>query len=115
MDILAVESSDKFSLHLLVERVESEHFRAWVPELFDCVALAETRDAAIATVQEKVRARLKNIEVLTLEIPNNPWLDFIGMFKGNKYFDEIAAELLAERELDIDGASSVKIEEKQND
>ena len=107
MNLLAVDSSDKLSLRVLVERVESGHFMASVPELVDCVALAESREAAIAVVQEKVTARLKNIEVLTLEVPKNPWLDFIGMFKGDKDFEEIAAELRAERELDFetDGAA----------
>jgi predicted RNase H-like HicB family nuclease len=102
MNLLAADSLDKFSLHVLVERLESGHFRASVPELVDCVASAETRESAIAAVQEKVTARLKNIEVLTLEVPKNPWLDFIGMFKGDKDFEEIAAELRAERELDFD-------------
>ncbi|BAZ16601.1 hypothetical protein NIES4071_84790 [Calothrix sp. NIES-4071] len=72
MNLITVKNSDKLSLHVLVERLESEHFRAWVPELGDCVVSAETREAAIAAVQEKVTARLKNTEVLTLEILNNP-------------------------------------------
>lgn len=102
MNLLAVNSLDKFSLHVLVEQLEPGHFRAWVPELVDCVVSAETREAAIAAVQEKVTARLKNIEVLKLEVQKNPWLDFIGMFEGNKDFEEISAQLLAERELDFD-------------
>ncbi len=102
MNLQSVDSPDKLSFHLLVERLESGHFRASVPELVDCVTSAETREAAIAAVQEKVTARLKNTEVLTLEIPKNPWLDFIGIFEGDKDFEEISAQLLAERELDFD-------------
>ena len=78
---------------------------ASVPELADCVALAQTRDAAIALIQEKVKVRLANIEVLTLEVSKNPWTDFIGMFEGDDEFAGLAAELRRERELDINGAA----------
>jgi hypothetical protein len=37
-------------------------------------------------------------------VANNPWTDFIGMFKGDDDFADIAQELRAERELDIDTA-----------
>lgn len=104
MNLLAVASLNRLSLHVLVERTESGHFMASVPELADCVALAETREAAIASVQEKVRSRLLNIEVLTLEVSNNPWTDFIGMFEGDDEFAELAAELRTERELDMNDA-----------
>jgi hypothetical protein len=99
MSLIPVASLNNLSLHVLVERVESGIFMASVPELADCVAKAES-SAAIAAVQEKVKARLLNIEVLTLEVPNNPWTDFIGMFEGDDEFAELAAELRKERELD---------------
>jgi hypothetical protein len=102
MNLLAVPSLNGLSLHIMVERIDSGHFMASVPELTDCVTLAETREAAIATIQEKVRARVVNIEVLTITVPDNPWTDFIGMFEGDDEFAEIAAELRQERELDID-------------
>ncbi|MFB2770619.1 type II toxin-antitoxin system HicB family antitoxin [Pelatocladus sp. BLCC-F211] len=76
---LAVTSLHKLSLHVLVEQAESGHFIASVPELPDCTVEAETRDTAIASLQEQVKARLANMEVLTLEVANNPWTDFIGM------------------------------------
>ena len=50
MNLLGVASLNRLSLHVLVERTESGHFMASVPELPDCVALAETREAAIASV-----------------------------------------------------------------
>ncbi len=105
MNLQSIANLNKMSLHILIERGESGHFMASVPELVDCVAWAETREAAIAAVQEKVRARLANIEVLMLEVANNPWTEFIGMFEGDDEFAQLAAELRAERELDIDGAA----------
>lgn len=101
MNILPVTSLNRLSLHVLVEQASSGHFIASVPELPDCVASAETRSDALADVQEKVRARLTNIEVLTLEVANNPWTDFIGMFEGDDEFATLAQELRTERELDI--------------
>lgn len=103
MNVLAAASLNSLSLHVLVELTSSGHFMASVPELPDCKALAETRLDAIAAVQQKVKARLANIEVLTLEISNNPWTDFIGMFEGDHEFAELAQELRAERELDMNG------------
>jgi predicted RNase H-like HicB family nuclease len=67
MNFQAIASLKKMSLHVLVERVESGYFMASVPELADCVALAQTREEAIcaersseaiAALQEKVRVRL---------------------------------------------------------
>jgi hypothetical protein len=100
MNIQSVANLDKVSLHIVVERAESGHFMASVPELVDCTAEAQTREAAITSVRDKVKARLANIEVLTLEVTNNPWTEFIGMFERDDEFAELAAELRAERELD---------------
>ena len=41
------------------------------------------------------------MEILTLEVSNNPWTDFIGMFEGDEDFAQMAEELRTERELDI--------------
>ncbi len=99
MNLQAVANLNKMSLHVLLEQVESGYFMASVPELIDCVASAETREAAIAAVQEKVKMRLANIEVLMLEVSNNPWTEFIGMFEGDKEFADLAEELRSEREV----------------
>ncbi len=96
MNLQAVANLNQMSFHVLIERVESGHFMVSVPELVDCVASPETLKAAIATVQEKVRARLANIEVLTLEVANNPWTEFIGMFEGDDEFAELVAKLRKE-------------------
>ncbi|WP_414564230.1 MULTISPECIES: type II toxin-antitoxin system HicB family antitoxin [unclassified Anabaena] len=101
MNPLTVTSLNKLSLHVLVKQAESGYFIASVPELPDCMVEAETREIAIASLQEQVKAKLANMEVLMLEVANNPWTDFIGMFEGDKEFAELAQELRDERELDI--------------
>jgi hypothetical protein len=112
MNLQSVANLNKLPLHILVERLDSGHFIASVSELADCVAEAENREDAIssmgfayASVQEKIKARLANIEILTIEVSNNPWTDFIGMFEGDEEFAELAEELRAERDLDINGAA----------
>lgn len=102
MNPLVVTSLHKLSINVPVQQAESGHFIALVPELPDCTAEADTRYTAIASVQEQVKAKLANMEVLTLEVANNPWTDFIGMFEGDEEFAELAQELRTERELDID-------------
>lgn len=110
VSLLAVTSLNRLSLHVLLEQTSSGHFIASVPELPDCIAEAANRSDAfpfgvaegIAIVQQQIKTRLANIEVLTLEVVNNPWTDFIGMFKGDDDFADIAQELRTERELDID-------------
>ncbi|MBX9254888.1 type II toxin-antitoxin system HicB family antitoxin [Desmonostoc muscorum CCALA 125] len=116
MNLLAVTSLNRLSLHILIEQASSGRFIASVPELPNCVAEAENRSDAfpfgvavragsrregIASVQQQIKTRLANIEVLTLEVVNNPWTDFIGMFNGDDDFADIAQELRSERELDI--------------
>jgi hypothetical protein len=108
MNLQSVVSLNKLPLHILVERLDSGHFIASVSELADCVAEAENREDAIssmgyayASLQEKIKARLANIEILTIEVANNPWTDFIGMFEGDEEFAQLAEELRTERELDI--------------
>ncbi|WP_339385968.1 hypothetical protein [Calothrix rhizosoleniae] len=36
-----------------------------------------------------------------LEVADNPWTEFIGMFEGDDEFAELTAELRAERELEL--------------
>jgi predicted RNase H-like HicB family nuclease len=112
MNLQSVVSLNKLPLHILVERLDSGHFIASVTELADCVAEAENREDAISSMgyayaflQEKIQARLANIEILTIEVANNPWTDFIGMFEGDEDFAQLAEELRTERELDINGAA----------
>jgi len=48
-------------------------------------------------VKEKVKTQLENIEVLKLELTNNPWIEFIGMFKDDDDFKKLAQEIRDER------------------
>ena len=50
---------------------------------------------------ECIKKRLKNSKIVTLEIDSpqtdNPWMKVAGMYKDNPLFDEVLAEIEAER------------------
>ncbi len=50
MNLLAVTSFNRLSLHVLVEQAQSGLFIASVPKLPNCTAEAETRSDAIAPI-----------------------------------------------------------------
>ncbi len=51
--------------------------------------------------KENLTPVFMNPLTVTLEVANNPWIDFIGMFEGDEEFAELAQELRDERELDV--------------
>ena len=58
----------------------------------------------MTTYRRRLELARANTEVLTLEVSNNSWTNFIGMFEGDDEFAELASELHTERELDMNDA-----------
>jgi hypothetical protein len=113
MNLLAPFSPDHLNFHFLLRQTEAGQVVASVAELADCQVSAATKEEAIALLQEMVRDRLSQIEVVPFELKierpaqqENPWIEFIGMYEGDADFAEIAAELRAERGLDEPGITS---------
>jgi len=97
MDTLTVTDVNDFFVHILVEHTDSGNFIASVPELPNCRSEATTRSEVISSVKEKVKTQLENLEVLKLEVTNNPWIEFIGMFKDDDDFKKLAQEIRDEK------------------
>lgn len=101
-------SKADFNFHVLLKRTDSGRVVALIAELADCQVEAETRKEALVAIQPLVGNRLSDVEVLPLEVSlndmrgENPWTEFIGMFEGDAEFAEMAAQLWAERKLDVD-------------
>jgi hypothetical protein len=101
-------TAKELNLHVLLEQTPTGHTLATIAEISGCQVEAPTREAALAALQTKLSDRLSKIEVLPLTIPTlqpaqeNPWIEFIGMFKGDEEFAEIANELRAAREIELD-------------
>lgn len=76
---------------VLVERLKKNGYRARGTEPFALTARGATREEALAKLQAKIQARLKNgTEVVGLEIgpQPHPMLKFAGMFKDDPLFDD---------------------------
>ena len=95
----------------MVERTESGQTVASVLELPSYQVEASTEEQAIAELRQMVISRFAKVKIMPLELPlaqlaqTNPWTEFIGMFEGDAEFAELAAELQAERDLDMDNVA----------
>ncbi|MGI0493857.1 hypothetical protein ACN4EG_18900 [Alkalinema pantanalense CENA528] len=107
MNLLDSRSIKSLNLHILLKFV-GEQFVASVVELNDCQVTAPTREAAIEALQKLVTAHLTGTEVLSFPVipeesiteQENPWTEFMGMYKGDPDFAEIMTEMRAERGLE---------------
>jgi len=97
-------STQSLNLHVLLEETQTGQIIASIAELANCQVEANSRAEALVAIQKLVSDRLNNIEVLPLEVSleapgkENPWTEFIGIFKGNAEFEQMAAQWQAERE-----------------
>jgi predicted RNase H-like HicB family nuclease len=100
------DRSDKdLNLHILLEPTETGGASAAIAEIADCRVEADSREAALAALQQLLKQRLAQMEIiplaLPLEPPANPWVEFIGMFEGDAEFAEMAESLRQERGIDV--------------
>jgi predicted RNase H-like HicB family nuclease len=102
------DSTAGLNLHILLEQTERGRTIAAIAEISGCQVEADTREEALAALQKVLSDRLTKLEILPLTLAppqptrENPWTEFIGIFEGDAEFAELAAELRAEREFDVD-------------
>ena len=95
--------TNRMNLNILVEQQDGRAI-ASVLEIPAYRVEAETRDLALAKLQKLLTEQLSAAEVVPLEIrlpheaANHPWAKYVGIFKNDPDFAEIARELRAERE-----------------
>ena len=99
--------SSKLSYSVLIEAEQDGRFYAVVLGLPDCKSSGKTENEALENLQQLVQKRLKNSKIVTLEIDSpqtdNPWMKVVGMYNDNPLFDEVIAEIEAERcKLDVE-------------
>ncbi|MGG6266154.1 type II toxin-antitoxin system HicB family antitoxin [Leptolyngbya sp. AN03gr2] len=95
------------TLNLILETLEDQKILARSAEFPDCIAIADTREAAIEAIQQQLIDRLKTIEFVSIPLPklsrsSQDLSDSFGIFKDDPYFDEIVRRMRDERELDAD-------------
>ncbi|WP_315788032.1 type II toxin-antitoxin system HicB family antitoxin [Fischerella sp. JS2] len=93
--------ASKLTYTVLVESEPDGRFSAVVLGLSDCKSSGKTENEALENLQQLLQKRLQNSRIVTLEIDSpqtdNPWLKVAGMYKDNPLFDEVLADIKAER------------------
>jgi predicted RNase H-like HicB family nuclease len=86
---------------ILVEQTADGQSSATVLELPDCHVIAITSQEAISQVQMRLTDRLATAQIVSVQIPapqpENPWIEFAGIFKDDPDFAEIAQQMRADR------------------
>jgi predicted RNase H-like HicB family nuclease len=105
--------STGITLHILLEQQADGQILARVPALPNCTLERSTREEAIEAIQQLLSEKLSTVEVLPVHIsPPSPalphsWKPFLGMFKDDPYFAEIADELWAKRQIEDESEISI--------
>jgi hypothetical protein len=86
---------------ILLEQTADGQSSATVLGFTDCHVIALTPQAAISQVRTRLTERLATAQIVSVEIstsePQNPWVEFAGIFKDDPDFADIALSLRAER------------------
>jgi predicted RNase H-like HicB family nuclease len=79
---------------ILIEQTADGQSSATVLEFPDCQVIAITPEEAMIQVQTRLTERLVTAKIISIEIPapepQNPWIEFAGIFKDDPDFAEIA-------------------------
>jgi predicted RNase H-like HicB family nuclease len=101
---LSTPSSAKASkptYSVVIDQEQDGKFSAFLLGASDYKSSGETEDEAVSKLQQILQERLKHSKIVTLEIEStqteNPWKNVIGMYKDNPLFDEVLADIEAER------------------
>lgn len=91
---------------LLLEVLQDGKIAASIFEFPSCRVEARTREEAIAQVQAAFLKRLPHIEAMSWQVPiqspEREWMEFAGVFEGDRHFQEIMDAIRAERDSDDD-------------
>ena len=93
------------NLTLLVKTLESGQVAASVLELPGYRVEAESKELAIDRLRMTLIDNLKDAETVPWQIPvdlpslaENPWKNLFGLFKDDRYFEEVLDIIQAERD-----------------
>lgn len=77
---------------ILIESLDSDHFRASAPAPFSLNADGKTSEEAMVNLRARIESELasgKQVAVLEVPLPtDNPWVRFAGHLKDEPLFDE---------------------------
>jgi len=95
---------------ILIEHPNQNGYVASVIGLPNCVAEGATEDEALNRVKLRLKARLAQSKIVTVEVDvpvrgmtGNPWIDSAGVYKDDPTYDEFLEEIAKyRRELDVE-------------
>ena len=88
---------------VLLKQEKEGVYKATVWGLEDCQATGETKEAALTTINQILKTRLENTEIIVQKVAlpqlKNPWIKWAGMYKDNPLFNDMLGEIdkLSER------------------
>ncbi len=94
--------------YMTVENGAANRYTATVIGWPNCVAEGQTREEAIDRVKQRFTERLKQVEIVPIEVESphpeptianteHPWARFAGMYQTNPLFDEVLDSIQAYR------------------
>ncbi len=94
--------------YVTVENGAANRYTATVIGWPNCVAEGKTREEAIDRVKQRFRERLKQVEIIPIEVGSphldptianteHPWAKFASMYQTNPLFDEVLDSIQAYR------------------
>ncbi len=90
--------------NILLENADNGSTLATVLEVPDLQTIDKTKQGAIKKVRHLLQKRLAKAEIIQISVPiestpeENPLMKFAGIFENDPDFQEIIAEIRAERE-----------------
>ena len=79
-------------VEVVLEALDKDRYRASVSHPFDLSAEAATREATLTALKEQLDAKLKQVEVLELDVgtpAEQPWTTLVGTWKDHPDMDEV--------------------------
>ncbi|PSB19478.1 hypothetical protein C7B65_11205 [Phormidesmis priestleyi ULC007] len=113
----ASQSSTDITWHILLEQQANGCVLATVPALPNCTLERSSREEALAAIRQLLSDRLASVEVLPVHISptadsasskEQSWPPFLGLFKDDRYFAELADELWAKRQVEDNEEISIE-------
>ena len=79
-------------VEVVLEALDYDRYRASVSHPFELSAEADTREATLTALKEQLDAKLKQVEVVELDVgrpADQPWTSLIGTWKDHPDMDEV--------------------------
>jgi predicted RNase H-like HicB family nuclease len=87
---------------ILLEQLTDGTYQASAPAILPGAERGESRAAALAAIERALHIRLRNVELIDLDIPapqaTNLWLQTAGMFADDPELESIVEEIYAARD-----------------